>query len=268
MLDSITVGNLPPGADAYAGYVNGNWPTYPAVKTRFPGVPVLSIAVTPAADAECCDCESGDLTPGQVPAWVRRQLTRDVTRPVVYCSASIAGAVLRDLATAGIKRNEVRLWSAHYAGRHICGPGVCPYPQADGTQWRDNAPGANGSRVDESLLHDGFFGGDDMAISADDLKAIAKAVLDTDGLIQAPDYWAKANPGKDPHWSLHSCVQYLMARAHHTEVSADAAKAALADLPAGGADAGVIADAVLAKLGAGLAAEVVAELGKRLAGTA
>jgi len=158
MLDSITVANLPPGADAYGAYVDGNWPTYPAVKTRFPGVPVLSIAVSPAADAECCDCESGDLTPGQVPAWVRRQLTRGVTRPVVYCSASIAGAVLRDLATAGVKREQVRLWSAHYAGKHICGPGVCSYPQADGTQWRDSAPGANGSLVDESLLADSFFG--------------------------------------------------------------------------------------------------------------
>jgi len=268
MADSIYVASIPDGYAAVLGYAGGHWPTCAALRKRFPAAHVLCLAVSADADAEGLDVERYDATPAQAPGWVRRQLRRGVWRPVIYTSASQARVVLATLAGAGITRSQVRLLSAHYAGRHICAPATCGYPAADGTQWTDAAPGANGSRVDESLLHDGFFGGDDMAISADDLKAIAKAVLDTDGLIQAPDYWAKANPGKDPHWSLHSCVQYLMARAHHTEVSADAAKAALADLPAGGADAGVIADAVLAKLGAGLAAEVVAELGKRLAGTA
>jgi hypothetical protein len=55
----------------------------------------------------------------------------------------------------------VRLMTAHYgAGNHICGPATCNLVTvaADGTQWRDNAPGAGGSLVDESVLLDDFFG--------------------------------------------------------------------------------------------------------------
>ena len=69
-------------------------------------------------------------------------------------------ALVTALGGAGISRAEVRLWSAHYGqGKHICGPGTCGYPAADGTQWTDTAPGRNGSEIDESLLKDGFFGG-------------------------------------------------------------------------------------------------------------
>lgn len=76
MLDSIYPANLPAGADAYAGYVDGRWPTYPVVKAKFPHAHVLSIAVFAADDAEACDCESGDLTVSEVPGWVRRQRQR------------------------------------------------------------------------------------------------------------------------------------------------------------------------------------------------
>lgn len=158
MLDSIYPANLPAGADAYAGYVDGRWPTYPAVRAKFPHAHVLSIAVFATDDAEACDCEAGDLAVGQVPGWVRRQLRRGVRRPAVYASASVMPSVLTQLSAAGISRSQVRLWSAHYAGKHICAPSVCGYPAADGTQWRDNAPGLNGSQIDESLLHASFFG--------------------------------------------------------------------------------------------------------------
>jgi hypothetical protein len=164
MADSIYVANLPAGWPCYAGYTDGTWPTYAAVKARFPAAAVLSVAVFATSGAECCDCEQGDLTPAQVPAWVRRQAARGVKRPCVYSSVANFPAVLRELHAAGIGRAQVRLWSAHYGlGRHICGPASCKYfpgmPQFDGTQWTDQAPGAHGSRIDASLLNDDFFTG-------------------------------------------------------------------------------------------------------------
>jgi hypothetical protein len=159
MLDSIIPANLPPGADAYLGYVNGQWPTYNTVKAMFPGVPVLSMTVLPGVRAEGCDCETGDLTIGQVPGWVREELAAGASRPVVYMGAANMRPVSAALSAAGIARAQVRLLSAHYGvGKHICGPGTCGYPQADGTQWTDAAPGLNGSLIDESLLSPGFFG--------------------------------------------------------------------------------------------------------------
>lgn len=161
MLDSVTVANLPPGADAYLGYVGGFFETWPALRARFPRARLVSTAISAGEDAECCDREPGDLDVSQIPGWVRRQLARGVHRPIVYSSAANMGACLHALTTAGIARSQVRLLSAHYAaGQHICGPRTCDYPgcpPVDGTQWRDNAPGTGRSKVDESMLADDFF---------------------------------------------------------------------------------------------------------------
>jgi hypothetical protein len=161
MLDSITPANLPTGADAYLGYVDGRYANYAEVKAQHPKAHILSIAVFPQHDADACDCETGDLNPDQVPAWVRRQLTRGGWRPVVYASASVMPGVLAHLHAAGIARGQVRTWSAHYgAGKHICGPKSCGYPgvpDCDGTQWTDNAKGTGTSKIDESILLPGFF---------------------------------------------------------------------------------------------------------------
>jgi hypothetical protein len=164
MLDSITVANLPKGADAYLGYVDGRWPTFSQLAGRFGG-PLLSMAVSATADAEGCDVETGDLTAQQVPAWVTRQLKRGVWRPVVYASASNIPAVLAELGWTESHRAfflpTIRLLSAHYgAGKHICGPATCKYPgvpACDGTQWTDAASGTGTTRVDESVLLDDFF---------------------------------------------------------------------------------------------------------------
>jgi hypothetical protein len=167
MYDSTDVTHLPEGAPAYAGYTSGKWPTWVALKARFPHAHLLSIAIDAAEHALCLDVETGDATPAQVPAWVKTEHGRGVGRPVVYASASRMSNVLAELTTAGIDRGQVRLWSAHYgwrsvlhpAGRHICGPHTCGLTavEMDGTQWRDNAPGENGAVIDESLLNDNFF---------------------------------------------------------------------------------------------------------------
>lgn len=154
MYDAIEVANLPAGGDAYAGYVGGSWPTYKAVCSRFPGVPVLSIAVNAQEDADCLDMERGDASLTDFPVWQERQRRRGVTRPCGYTSQANLGTFKLVLAQASIVRTSVRAWSAHYTGSkpHICSPTSCNAAMVcDGTQWASN------DRYDTSQLVDSFF---------------------------------------------------------------------------------------------------------------
>lgn len=158
MFDSVDLDQVPADAPAVAGYTSGSWPTYADLATRFPAAKRLSIAVSASDDAQCLDIEAGDASPSQAPDWVKRQHSRGVRRPVVYCSVSSMDEVWGLLRGAGIKRNQVRLWSAHYGrGKHLCGPKTCGEVRsitADATQWCDDALGRN---LDESVLRPMFF---------------------------------------------------------------------------------------------------------------
>jgi hypothetical protein len=159
MYDSTNVGALPHGADAYAGYVEGLFPTFAALKRQFTasGAHLLSIAVFASGDAECLDIEPGDATNAQAPGWVKRQLARGAHRPCLYTSVGNMDALVTALGGAGISRAAVRLWSAHYGqGKHICGPATCGLTRhaSDGTQWTDSALGRS---LDESILLSDFF---------------------------------------------------------------------------------------------------------------
>jgi hypothetical protein len=138
MYDSVNLSGIPRGATAVAGYVGGNWATYSAIPKFFPKARRLSIAVNAGEDADCLDIERGDATIQQAPAWVKRQRSRGVKRPVVYTSLANARALLAELKAAGIRRKDVRLWIAHYTGRpHRCSP-LCHFgfwTRADATQW-------------------------------------------------------------------------------------------------------------------------------------
>jgi hypothetical protein len=145
---------------ALGAYVAGNWVTIGPARqlAAQAGIRVLSIAPFASADAQCLDIEAGDASPAQAPAWVRRQHARGVGRPVLYASASMMGAVRAMIRNAGIPRDSIRLWSAHYNGQpHICGPETCAYPSCpavDGTQWADSLAG---HVIDQSVLADDFF---------------------------------------------------------------------------------------------------------------
>jgi hypothetical protein len=160
MADSITAANLPPGYDAYCGYVDGEWPDYPAIVTRFPGAHTWSVTVL-GSGADECDCETGDLTPAEAVSWARSRIGSGVQRPGIYANAStMATGVLPALSAAGVPTSSVRLRSAHYgAGEHICGPATCKLVPVsmDGTQWTDTAAGAGGTQIDASLLAADFF---------------------------------------------------------------------------------------------------------------
>ncbi|MFI5081698.1 MAG: hypothetical protein ACHQCE_11540, partial [Streptosporangiales bacterium] len=116
MYDSTNVDTLPHGADAYAGYVQGAFPTFASLERLFTagGIHLLSIAVFASGDADCLDIESRDATIAQAPGWVKRQLARGAHRPCLYTSVSNMDALVTTLGGAGISRAEVRLWSAHY----------------------------------------------------------------------------------------------------------------------------------------------------------
>jgi peptidoglycan hydrolase-like protein with peptidoglycan-binding domain len=160
MADSIFVDNLPAGYDCYLGYADGKWPTAAALRAKFPGKPVISLTVFGGATvADGCDIEAGDLTTVEGAEWASWRLaTAPAEKPVLYASASRVADLITELAGLGIDRSRVRILSAHYAGSHICGPGACSFPAADGTQWTDAAEGLHGSQVDESLLSAGFLG--------------------------------------------------------------------------------------------------------------
>jgi hypothetical protein len=159
MYDAVDVSALPPGADAYAGYLDGAFQTFAELRRRFHGngTHLLSVAVFASGTADCLDIEAGDATNAEAPGWVKRQLAGGAGRPCLYTSVSNMDVLVAALTRAGVGRAGVRLWSAHYGqGRHICGPGTCGLSRhaCDGTQWTDAALGRS---LDESLLRTNFF---------------------------------------------------------------------------------------------------------------
>jgi hypothetical protein len=161
MYDTAQNDQFPPGAEAYAAYVDGaigNQPNFAFIVSAFPDAQHLSIALFGSNDADALDVEPGAASPSDVPGWYSRQKQRGIQRPCVYASVStMAGSILPTLNSANIARDEVRLWSAHYGlGEHICGPASCGAISIDmdGTQWTSNALGRD---LDQSLLQDNFF---------------------------------------------------------------------------------------------------------------
>jgi hypothetical protein len=222
MLDSIYVSNLPPGADAYAGYADGRWATFAELRATFPKAHLLSIAVFASDDADCLDVETGDATVEQVYGWFTRQVARKVWRPVIYTSAGNLAQLMATMEANGIHRSAWRCWSAHYgAGKHICGPGSCPYPAADATQWTDSAPGEGGSWIDESLLSPGFFGApkpppalhqeDDMMLATGNLAqtVIGMAAGSAKGIAFANDCTLLAQPAPVLRVAAHSAAGHF-----------------------------------------------------------
>ena len=174
MPDSIYPANLPGGCSAYLGYTDGTWPTALRLAAMFPGAHIVGLTVTggQSVAADGIDCEPGNPNAEDAADWVARKLAvQPGSRPIAY--ASMEGQpgygmpdVIAALSRLGIGRSRVRLLSAHYTGRaHICSPFTCRTSAgqpigfaADGTQWTSEFPGADGSKIDMSLLADDFFG--------------------------------------------------------------------------------------------------------------
>jgi hypothetical protein len=226
MFDSTDLSQIPAGPAAAAGYVGGRWPTFHDLAARFPHALLLSIAISASEDADAIDVENGDATAPQVPAWHDRQRERGVLRPCVYASVSTMQAeVIPELRAAGINRPDVRLWSAHYAGLHICGPSTCGElgTDADGTQWTDRAYGRN---LDQSLLVASFFTvTTSKPVPTPAPKPPARPAAEEDempsGVIQAP------KGQREPHSWLTGTVSQIVLRADWQGVQETAPAVAL-----------------------------------------
>lgn len=86
MYDGVNASTVPAGAQIYAGYVNGSWPSHAALVSKFPKALHVTIAVNVSADAMVLDVEPGDATPAQAVDWALRQRARGNPHPVVYCN--------------------------------------------------------------------------------------------------------------------------------------------------------------------------------------
>ena len=179
MYDTITNDQFPPGAEAYAAYVDGNLgnqPNFAYIVAAFPKAQHLSVALFSNNNADALDVEPGASVPSDIPAWYNAQRKRGIQRPCVYASASTMNdEILPVLSGAGIARGTVRLWTAHYdVGEHICGPNSCGALSinADGTQWTPNAV-VNGVTLDldQSLLLENFFTTDPSATTEAELQS-------------------------------------------------------------------------------------------------
>ena len=63
MYDSVSPGNIPAGAEMVAAYQDGLYANVGAMRARFPGATVVTIAVRHTTRAHVLDVETGDATP-------------------------------------------------------------------------------------------------------------------------------------------------------------------------------------------------------------
>jgi hypothetical protein len=137
---------LKKGLPVYAGYYNGTFANLTGI-AQWVGPNAIIVGVSPngANGARCIDVEPGDATPSACPAFYHNSNhggpgygQNDNGKPIIYTSAGDIQSVINEMSAAGISRSSYLIWSAHWIGYHICGPGICGYPQADACQYADN----------------------------------------------------------------------------------------------------------------------------------
>src|SRR5215469_5437192 len=102
--DSIYAKNLPAGADAYLGYVDGYWPDYQDEVQKFSSAYIIGLTVFDSQQGEGCDIEKGDLTVQQGAQWIHDAQGR-VTRPIAYASVSNMAQLVSELDALNVSRS-------------------------------------------------------------------------------------------------------------------------------------------------------------------
>jgi peptidoglycan hydrolase-like protein with peptidoglycan-binding domain len=153
--------------EAVAAYANGRYANYAAAAQAFPAAHLLEIDVAGQRVGNAGDFEQGDMPYSEVGPWASARLSQHVFRPVIYFQVSSWTPVMQSLASAGISRSQVRLWTAHYNGQpHLCSA-ACGFgvtQTVDATQWASpQAPGTVPStygslNIDVSLTAADFWG--------------------------------------------------------------------------------------------------------------
>jgi peptidoglycan hydrolase-like protein with peptidoglycan-binding domain len=153
--------------EAVAAYGNGRFANYAAAKQQFPHAHLLEVDVSGQGIGNTGDFEAGDMAFSHAGSWAKGRMAAGVARPVVYFAVSNWPAVMQSLAAAGVSRQHVRVWTAHYNGRpHLCSA-ACGFGvtgTADATQWgsadaRGTLPGPYAGRnIDVSETAGDFWG--------------------------------------------------------------------------------------------------------------
>lgn len=151
--DAVTLANVPKDARAVAAYVNGAFANVEEARRRFPDALITTITVNFSAIADAADFETGDFAIAEGPEYFRRfKAARPHQKPVFYMPASWVPSFRAEMKHDGIKKRQYIIWSAHWDGKHICGPRTCGLSKADGTQWT-----THDERVDESKLRPSYW---------------------------------------------------------------------------------------------------------------
>lgn len=148
--DSVNSTSVPAGGDVYPGYINGNWPTYYALKKRFPHKTIVPITVNSSTlNATVIDCETGDATITSASEWAKRKVARGDT-PTIYCSWSVYSTLVRACRDLGLKPGRnVFFWIAWYTS-----DGSSSIPKGAGIIGRQYA---SPDGIDGSKVHDGNY---------------------------------------------------------------------------------------------------------------
>lgn len=127
MADSVEADDLPIGLPGYAGYVDGHWPSFPAIVKRFyPNAHCVSLTVT-GKRAAFIDCEQGNHSPAFCVKWLLQQLTLSsvgdntatrLWRHGIYFPMSYHADIVREIARQmpNTDRERYRLWGACWTG--------------------------------------------------------------------------------------------------------------------------------------------------------
>lgn len=153
--DNTDVSRLTPGFPVYAGYYNGPFANLTALRARFPHAFIITIALrlNGSIGANACDVEPGTFSSSQSGsfdaclAWLKQGNYGGMSKPLIYVMASWAADLENYLAARGWARDKYYMWTAHYAGLHLCSPTGCGYGgsrEADATQY---ASGTNDYNV-------------------------------------------------------------------------------------------------------------------------
>jgi hypothetical protein len=153
--------------EAVAAYGNGKYANFKAAKKAFPDIHVIEIDVNGEGIGNAGDFEAKDMLYSHAGKWAKERLVAGVHRPIVYFSASHWEEIMHSLKAAGVKRKDIRIWTAHYNGKsHLCssscGFGITGH--ADATQWASpDGPGTlkppyEKRNVDVSKTAPHFFG--------------------------------------------------------------------------------------------------------------
>lgn len=112
LYDGITASEVPGDGWGVAGYVDGRWPDFAALESRFPHVQHISITVSAQGTATVLDVEQDDATPAQAPGWAARMRARGIAHPVVYMNSATWQTVKDEFAAQGVA--PPLYWVAQY----------------------------------------------------------------------------------------------------------------------------------------------------------